>query len=71
MLGRWNSFGWDAREVDGHDCAALREALVNDKSNYSMPRVIVAELFSAKVSVSWRTRSSGITFRFDEQYRLP
>jgi transketolase len=27
MVNRWISFGWDAREVDGHDGVALQEAL--------------------------------------------
>lgn len=32
LADRWRSFGWSVREVDGHDFAALREALARDAS---------------------------------------
>lgn len=40
MAGRWRAFGWDAAEVDGHDCEAIREAL--DMPPNGRPRVLVA-----------------------------
>lgn len=39
MTARWQSFGWDTREVDGHDHAALQEALMRESS---APRVVIA-----------------------------
>src|SRR6185295_13178204 len=71
MPGRWCSFGWDTREVDGHDSAALHQALVDDRRNSSMPRVIVARtIFGKGVSfmenqIKWHYLPIS-----DEQYTL-
>ena len=71
MPGRWNSFGWDAREVDGHDGAALHEALVDDKSSSSMPRVIVARtIFGKGVSFMENQIKWHYLPMSDEQYTL-
>ena len=71
MLGRWCSFGWDAREVDGHDGAALRETLQNDGSNSSMPRVIVARtIFGKGVSFMENEIKWHYLPMSDEQYTL-
>ena len=71
MPGRWSSFGWDAREVDGHDGAALHEALVDDKSNSSMPRVIVARtIFGKGVSFMENQIKWHYLPMSDEQYTL-
>lgn len=40
MAGRWRAFGWEAIEVDGHDCDALKAALVAPRTG--LPRVVVA-----------------------------
>jgi transketolase len=40
MAGRWRAFGWDAVEVDGHDCDAIKAAL--DAPREGRPRVLVA-----------------------------
>lgn len=40
MAGRWRSFGWDAVEVDGHDCDAIAAALGAPRDG--RPRVLVA-----------------------------
>lgn len=40
MAGRWRAFGWDAAEIDGHDCAAIQAAL--DAPRDGRPRVLVA-----------------------------
>lgn len=42
MRERWQSFGWDAREVDGHNVEALREAFGRPVSGSNAPRVVVA-----------------------------
>ena len=41
MAGRWESFGWSAEDIDGHDIAALRLAL-DPALTTDRPRVIVA-----------------------------
>jgi transketolase len=41
MNERWRAFGWDALEVDGHDEAALAEALSDNRND--KPRVVIAK----------------------------
>jgi transketolase len=48
MAERWRSFGWDAREVDGHNVAALREALEAQSLQPSAPRVVIARTVFGK-----------------------
>ena len=48
MAERWRSFGWDAREVDGHDVAALHEALGEHRREPSGPRVVIARTVFGK-----------------------
>ena len=40
MVARWAAFGWDAVEVDGHDCEAIRAAI--DLPRRDLPRVLIA-----------------------------
>lgn len=42
MAERWRAFGWDVREVDGHDVDALREAMKESDDTDGPPRVIIA-----------------------------
>ncbi|MET9499402.1 transketolase [Streptomyces sp. NPDC006552] len=42
LAERWAAFGWDVREVDGHDCAALAEALRPAPPGSGRPRVVIA-----------------------------
>ncbi|HXJ32675.1 MAG TPA: transketolase [Candidatus Eisenbacteria bacterium] len=42
MVERWRTFGWDAREVDGHDAAALRRTLSEPVAAQGAPRALVA-----------------------------
>lgn len=46
MAARWSAFGWDAVDVDGHDCAAIKAAL--DAPRCGKPRVIVAHTIFGK-----------------------
>ena len=39
---RWDSFGWDVREVDGHDVVALGTAFATENDD-RRPRVLLAE----------------------------
>ena len=45
MAERWRAFGWDVREVDGHDVSALIEAMKesHDTDAQPPPRVIIAK----------------------------
>jgi transketolase len=42
LAQRWQSFGWSAREVDGHDLAGLREALASAPWDGGRPSVLIA-----------------------------
>jgi transketolase len=69
LVERWRSFGWDARDVDGHDLDACRAAL-EDPSREGKPRVLVARTEFGH-GVSFMT--SRIEWHYlpldDEQYR--
>ena len=70
MVKRWASFGWDGREVDGHDEVVLREAL-NDERGAKTPRVIVARtVFGKGVSFMENQLKWHYLPMSEEQYRL-
>jgi len=46
LAGRWRGFGWDVREVDGHDPAALAEAL--DGPAAGQPRLVLAHTIKGR-----------------------
>jgi transketolase len=70
LAERWRSFGWEPREVDGHDHEACRAAL-QEPSRDRAPRVVVARTEFGH-GVSFMT--SRIEWHYlpldDEQYRL-
>lgn len=43
MAEKWRAFGWDVREVDGHDIAALKEAMKESDASDGPPRVVIAK----------------------------
>ena len=43
MAERWRAFGWDAREVEGHDVDALTEAMKEPGAIDGQPRVVLAK----------------------------
>lgn len=47
LPARWAAFGWDVREVDGHDVAAIRSALAPGAGE-GRPRVILARTVCGK-----------------------
>lgn len=48
LADKWRAFGWEAREVDGHDHAALRQALTGCDSKRSRPQVVIARTTMGK-----------------------
>ncbi|MFH1947168.1 MAG: transketolase [Candidatus Magasanikbacteria bacterium] len=54
MAERWQAFGWETMEVDGHSYDALQEVLTYSHSerNSSKPLVIIAHTIKGK-GVSW------------------
>ena len=60
---KWRAFGWDPIEVDGHDCAALEEAL-SVRNGVDRPRVVIAHT----------TKGKGVSFMENQvlwHYRSP
>lgn len=45
---KWQSFGWQVFDVDGHDHAALRSAFINAKKLTTRPTVIIANTIKGK-----------------------
>lgn len=61
---KWAAFGWDAREVDGHDVKALSALLSEAPDAAGRPRLIVAHTVKGK----------GVSFMEDDNnwhYRAP
>ena len=60
---KWRSFGWDVREVDGHDHAALSEALAPRATTEHRPLCVLAHTTKGKGvsfmenSVLWHYRT--------------
>ena len=48
LAAKWRAFGWSAREVDGHDPAALREALESVPFEEGRPSCLVAHTVKGK-----------------------
>ncbi|MEM7164852.1 MAG: transketolase [Planctomycetota bacterium] len=63
LTDKWSAFGWDTREVDGHDLAALQDAIRTDDARQT-PRAIIAHTVKGK----------GVSFMEDDNnwhYRIP
>ena len=54
---KWQSFGWDAHEVDGHDIEALCEVLSSVPNRSARPVAVVAHTIKGK-GVSFMPHSS-------------
>ena len=40
-FGRWESFGWDVQEIDGHDFAQIESAVEKAKHHHGKPHMII------------------------------
>jgi transketolase len=64
LVAKWESFGWDAREIDGHDVVALAAALANVPNGGGKPVALIAHTVKGK----------GVSFMEDDNnwhYRAP
>ena len=64
LTAKWKAFGWHAQEIDGHDLAAIGQALAAARNETSKPSVIVAHTIKGK----------GVSFMEDDNnwhYRTP
>ena len=48
LSGKFEMFGWDTQEIDGHNVSAIREAIANAKSRKGTPSVIIAKTTKGK-----------------------
>lgn len=48
LAGAWQSFGWEVREVDGHDIAQMRKACTPAFFRIRKPKVIIAHTVKGK-----------------------
>src|SRR6266404_347648 len=64
LRDKWAAFGWDAREVDGHDIGALAEAMQGVPNGSGKPVALIAHTVKGK----------GVSFMEDHNnwhYRAP
>jgi transketolase len=64
LAEKWRAFGWDAREVDGHDLHALLAGLMKKPDGSGRPRALVCHTVKGK----------GVSFMEDDNnwhYRIP
>ena len=62
MKGKWESFGWDTQEIDGHDFSQIKKSL--DKVKTQNCQLIIAHTIKGK----------GVSFMEDNNnwhYRIP
>jgi transketolase len=48
LVEKWATFGWDVREVDGHDMEAVMQALHDIRSIESQPQMIIAHTLKGR-----------------------
>lgn len=48
MEGKWESFGWIAKRIDGHDLKAVNDALLWSKVKENKPKVILANTIKGR-----------------------
>src|SRR5262249_56236735 len=64
LADKWTAFGWDAREIDGHDVGALAEAVQRVPNGSGKPVALIAHTIKGK----------GVSFMEDDNnwhYRAP
>jgi transketolase len=64
LADKWTAFGWDAREIDGHDVGALADAMQRVPNGSGKPVALIAHTVKGK----------GVSFMEDDNnwhYRAP
>jgi transketolase len=64
LVAKWEAFGWNAREIDGHSLPQLTEALSTDFPESGKPTALIAHTVKGK----------GVSFMEDDNnwhYRIP
>ncbi len=45
---KWQAFGWQVQRIDGHDCAAIAQAIAKAKADPTRPAMIIADTIKGK-----------------------
>ena len=48
LLEKWKAFGWEGKEIDGHDLRQVEDALIHIPLSYRQPTCIVAHTIKGK-----------------------
>lgn len=48
FMQKWEAFGWQAQEVDGHDCAQLEKVLTQVPFKKGKPSIVIAKTIKGK-----------------------
>ena len=48
LVAKWTAFGWNACQVDGHDFAAIEQAIIKAKATSGQPSMIVLDTIKGK-----------------------
>lgn len=68
LLKRWDGFGWDAVEIDGHDMSAILEALERADGNPGTPHAIIARTVKGRGVPEFENKNLHFSAISDEMY---
>lgn len=68
LAEKWRSFGWNVVEIDGHDCAQIKEALLSRR--VGRPTVVIANTVKGK-GVSFMENVPIWHYRMPNEQELP
>ena len=60
---KWTAFGFDVKEIDGHNFKELCDAIDYALAATEKPVMIICNTIKAAALISWRTILNGITAR--------
>ena len=55
---KWKAFNWDVQKVNGHDCAAIAEAIDNAKKIQGYPHMIILDTIKGKGASAFENKVS-------------
>jgi len=67
-VDKWQAFGWDTTEIDGHDFEAILTALENADKVKGKPHVIIAHTIKCKGVPSFEHKNLHFCKLSDEMY---
>lgn len=61
LKAKWEAFGWNAHEADGHDLQGLVDLLHNLQPGGGRPHLVIANTVKEKAYRLWRIIKAGTT----------